>query len=130
MSTTTTMLQLADAIMQATDANLISTIITIDESAAFDCVNYKILDQKLQLYNFDSNARTWIANYLNNRRQFVTIGAKNSQIDSVDRGVPQGSVLGPLLYTLYINELPEVMRNEECTEEAHANNYRTIWQEL
>ena len=95
LNTTTTLLQMSDAIMRSTDRNYISTLITIDESAAFDCVGYNILMKKLELYNIGPRTINWFKNYLNRRQHFVAIGAKCSETINVYRGAPQGSVLGP-----------------------------------
>ena len=104
-STLTTLLQLSDSILQATDSNMISTLLTVDESAAFDCINFNILDEKLKLYKFSQKTRLWIKNYLEDRKQFVEIGVKSSCTMDIERGVPQGSILGPLIYSIYMNEL-------------------------
>ena len=118
-NTTTAMIQISDTILEATDKNLVTTLVTIDESAAFDTVSTDILLEKLQLYNVDSKSLKWIKSYLNGRSQFVQIGAKKSVTSPVNRGVPQGSVLGPILYSVYTNELPETIVDQECPEEAH-----------
>ena len=118
-STTTALLQLSNSILQATDSNLISTLVTIDESAAFDCVNFKILQKKLQLYNFDQKTRDWIDNYLDSRLQYVEIGVKKSDTMEIKQGVPQGSILGPLIFSIYTNELPAVVRQPNCQDPAH-----------
>ena len=118
-NTTTAMIQISDTILEATDKNLVTTLVTVDESAAFDCVSTEILLSKLELYNLDRQSIKWIKSYLTERSQFVQIGAKKSDITPVNRGVPQGSVLGPILYSVYTNELPEVIVSQECTEEAH-----------
>ena len=120
-STTTALLQLSNTILQATDSNLISTLVTIDESAAFDCVNYTILMKKLQIYNFDESSRKWMQNYLVDRQQYVEIGVKKSETVEIQQGVPQGSILGPLLFTIYTNELPDVVRRQQCQDPAHRN---------
>ena len=107
-STTIAMTQLMARIYTATDRNLITTI---DESAAFDVVRHDILIDKMKLYNFSDNSTEWFKSYLSRRSQFVSIQTKNSKMSSVITGVPQGSVLGPLMYTLYINKLPEVVKD-------------------
>ena len=121
-STTTTLLQLSDAIMTATDKSLMTTLVTVDESAAFDCVSHPILVRKLRRYGFGPKTIKWFENYLCGRRQYISIGDKSSPAVNVGRGVPQGSVLGPLLYTLYVNELPEAANRDDCNEETHKDN--------
>ena len=61
----------------------------------------------------------WIRNYLIERQQYVEIGAKNSDVMKVTRGIPQGSILGPLFYTIYTNELPTTIENKDCHEPVH-----------
>ena len=121
-STTTALLQLSDTILQATDANLVSTLVTVDERAVFDCVNFYILLSILKLYNFGPKAREWVVNYIKDRIHYVKIGAKQSETMSVGCGVPQGSVLGPLFYTIYTNELPQFVIDKECENPAHRKN--------
>ena len=118
-STTSALLQLADSMLEATDDNLISTLVTIDETAAFDCVSAEILDKKLILYNFDYKSRQWVTNYMKNRKMFVEIGTKKSESKIVNKGVPQGSILGPLLFSIYMNELPELAKVENCHDPSH-----------
>ena len=60
-------MQISDAIHQATDENTIANILTVDESATFDTISHEILEKKLILYNFGSNVRDWISNYLKYR---------------------------------------------------------------
>ena len=120
-STTTALAQLADLIFEATDKNLISTITAIDQSAAFDTVTHSLLLRKLDKYNFHSDTVEWFSNYLEYRTQCVEIGNKLSTMKSVKMGVPQGSVLGPMLYAIFVNELPEVVKDPNCQNILHNN---------
>ncbi len=123
MNTTTTLLSLSDRIFEACEDKEISITITIDESAAFDCVSFKILLEKLTLYNFDKKMIKWMESYLTRRTQFVVIGASESKMVPIQHGVPQGLVLGPTLYNLYINKMVDVINDhEECKEEVHKDN--------
>ena len=63
----------------------------------------------------------YIENYLSYRSQYATIGAADSRMRVLDRGVPQGSVMGPLLYSLYINEMMETVVGPDCREAVHSN---------
>ena len=99
-STLTALIQLMDLIATATDGNLITTSLSLDLSAAFDCVQHSILMDKISYYGFDKETIDWITSYLNFRSSFVVIGSANSRIRSTPHGVPQGSVMGPLLYLL------------------------------
>ena len=96
---------------------------TVDETSAFDCIVPEILLNKLKIYNFGEDEITWFKDILSFRTQYITIGGKNLSMRQINSGVPQGSVLGPVLYMLYMNELPEtLMRPDNCQNVVHKDH--------
>ena len=120
-STTSALIQLADSIATGADANEITATMTTDLSAAFDCVDHEILINKIKYYGFDDTTINWLRSYLDSRSAFVVVGSSQSDIKTTFGGVPQGSCLGPLLYLLFINELPSIINDDLCGEDQHQN---------
>ena len=73
---------------------------------AFDTVDHEILLSKLYLYGIRGTPHNWFESYLHNQRQYVEIDSTKSSYENITCGIPQGSTLGPLLFLLYVNDLP------------------------
>ena len=88
----------------------------------FDTVNHSILLSKLAHYGIRGVASRWFRSYLSARYQFVTIGSAKSELKLVKHGVPQGSVLGPLLFLIYVNDLNNSIKTSETYHFADDTN--------
>ena len=127
-NTTTALVQLYDVWLESLEAGELAGVCFLDHldmSAAFDIVDHTLLLGKLELYGFDSNMLRWTGSYLTGRTQAVSIDGSLSKLMPVEHGVPQGSILGPLLYTLFTNELPEIIHDHSNHQQGHPEE--RIW---
>ena len=104
-STTDVLLSLTESIQFSIDNSKFGCGIFLDLQKAFDTVNHSIQLQKLEHYGIRDNALQWFKSYLNERSQYVTVNGYASVMLSITCEVPQGSVLGPLLFLIYVNDL-------------------------
>jgi retron-type reverse transcriptase len=99
------LLALCEKWKKAKEINQIPGILLVDLSKAFDCLPHALITAKLQAYGMDLDSVTLLADYLSNRHQRVKINGTTSMWTRILKGVPQGSILGPTIFNLFINDI-------------------------
>ena len=119
-STLDTIAKFTNDIFNGINNREITTAVYIDLAKGFDTVNHKILLEKLKFVGIKGNLIKSLKNFLENRKQTTTINNQKSASRYITCGVPQGSILDPLLFLIYVNDLPSVLRN--CKYQLYADD--------
>ena len=110
-STWTCLLKNTDDWYSGLDTGQMVGTVFIDLKKAFDTVDHDLLCKKLEHYGVRQRELSWFQSYLSNRKQYCRVGGVDSETGEVEVGVPQGSCLGPLLFLIYINDLPSAVQS-------------------
>ena len=114
------LVSMVDNWRKALDENELVGVAMVDLSKAFDMVNHSILLRKMYSYGVRGMEWKWFQDYLTGRRQRVCVGDEKSSWTNIHKGVPQGSILGPLLFTMYVNNLPKAV--SQCNVKQYADD--------
>ena len=108
-STVTALLETTNNWCVNIDKGLLNGVIFVDLKKAFDTIDHAILLRKLEHYGVDDGALLWFRSYLTDRKQKCYVNGNFSSTLTINCGAPQGSILGPLLFLIYINDLPNCL---------------------
>ena len=122
-STETAVLSVMEELLSSMDKRLVSLVALLDLSAAFDTIDHNILLSRLQhSFGFSGTVLKWFSSYLSDRTQCVSIDNVMSSPSPLKYGVPQGSVLGPVLFSLYTQPLSDIIDSHKCSYHKYADD--------
>ena len=113
-STQTSLHNVMEYVLDNINENEINGICMFDIDKCFDTIGHKLLVKKLSKYGLNGTELQWFTNYLNERTQVATINCKMANTKLIDKDVPQGSILGPLFFTIFIKDFPSCLSNAFC----------------
>ena len=111
---------ITDKALETVDAKKVTLVVLLDLSKAFDSIDHVTLLAKLQALGASRASLDWFKSYLSERLQCVRIGAETSSLQGISHGVPQGSILGPALFTIYLNNFPSIP--DVCSLESYVDD--------
>ncbi len=122
-STETALVKISNDLLLASDQGCILLLVLLDHSTAFNTIDHDILIDQLQNYTgIQGQALRWFRSYLSDCYHFVYLNRESSQLSSVQYGVPQGSVLGPLLFSIYMLPLGNIIRKYRISFHCYAEH--------
>ena len=108
-STDSYLVELTDFVYRGTDEGFHTGMILVDSEKAFDTLDHTILLQKIESVGFKESVIKWFQSYLSNRKSFVALEDIFADAGLINCGVPQGSILGSLLFLMHVNDLPQAL---------------------
>ena len=111
---------ITDKALEAMDAKKVTLVVLLDLSKTFDSINHVTLLANLQALGVSRASLDWFKSYLSERLQCVRIEAETSSLQGISHGVPQGSILGPALFTIYLNNIPSIP--DVCSLESYVDD--------